>query len=170
MGLKRSTWVGRKAEVLVRLALEDRYGRPGEVLYLPGRMVILQGYHQYHPNSGTSHYPYFSISDLRGKNRVTKVSPHVLAMTDRPETTADRIWSFLKTRENGATYAQIVGNLGVSARTVIDTCDAMMARGVLSYYTTRHLGPSKVRPIALVEDCSEGRLTAFERLAGKDLF
>jgi len=165
MGLKRSTWVGRKAEILVRLALEDSSGGPGEILYAPGKTVIIQGYHP-----SANHYPYYSISNLKGKNRVTKVPLSVLAMTDHPETTADRIWAFLKTRENGATHAQIVGNLGVKARTVIDTCDAMMARGVLVYFGIHTIGPSKIRPIALVEDCSEGRLTAFERLAGKDLF
>ena len=164
----RTRWVGRKAEVLHPLCLEDlSSGGPGERLYLPGREVLIK---EYHPKNRANPFSYFTISNLKGKNLVTKVPINVLALVDRPETVTDQIWTFLKGRPDGATYAQMVGHLGIKARTVTDTCGAMMARGILSYFSTHCLGPSKRRPFVVVEISPEGRKTAFERLAGKDIF
>jgi hypothetical protein len=194
MALNRRTWVGRRAEVLNPLRLATPSGAPGELLYAAGRKVIIK---KFHPKSKANPYSCFTVSDLKGKNVVTGVPLHTLSMHP-PETPADLILAYLKKESNpkseyGISLTQLIQNVGLSPRLVKNTCREMVFREHLirllineevqlrssgeeddeeKWVVTRYykLTAPKGRPCVLVETVLNRRRTAFERLAGRDLF
>jgi hypothetical protein len=163
---------------------------PGEVLYRAGRKVLIKGYH---PKNKGNPYSCFTISDLKGKNVVTKVPLHTVAMSDPPETTADRIWARLNKElpyPVGMPQVQLVHELGLNPSLVKKTCNEMTLRGHLGRTIVNEIRvpivnetletlvqawyyqpiPPKNRPCVLVQWVPAKLKTAFERLVGKDMF